>query len=71
MDRLLTRNEVLEILAVGDQTLRRMLRRGEFPQPVRVGRQLRWHPAQIREWLRDETEDSADWWKQATGKESG
>lgn len=45
---LLTINEVLEILRVCRRTLEREINRGRFPRPIKVGKCLRWPPADLQ-----------------------
>lgn len=42
MDNLLRAAQVARLLGVHVRTLRRLRRRGLFPQPVRLGRMVRW-----------------------------
>lgn len=62
MTRLLNLREVAEICDVSTRTVRRLIRRGEFPEPRLVGRQFRWPPQDIEDFagveieIEDETE---------------
>ena len=47
----LTSAQVAEILEVSTRTLHRMVDRGEFPAPFKVGRQSRWLPQTVRDHL--------------------
>jgi predicted DNA-binding transcriptional regulator AlpA len=40
-------------LGVCDRTLRRMIRRGELPPPVRMGGRSRWLAGRVRQWIND------------------
>ena len=50
--RALKREEVLGLVSLSSATVYRMMSRGEFPRPVRVGRRAaRWHSDEVEEWL--------------------
>lgn len=56
-ERLLTRQEVARVISVGIPTLDRMVKRGEFPRPVKVGPQLvRWSAGTVQAWIQEQTE---------------
>ena len=48
---LLTRRELAETLRVSTRTVERLTASGVLPQPVRIGRSVRWRSAEIYEWL--------------------
>ena len=51
-DRYLRREEVQEIVGIGRSTLYRLMRRGEFPLPIKIGRRaIRWPLSEIDEYL--------------------
>jgi predicted DNA-binding transcriptional regulator AlpA len=50
-DQLLKRREVLDLLRLSAATLRRLVRHGLVPQPVRVGNGLRWKRSDIEAFL--------------------
>ena len=51
-DRLLRRREAEEITGLSRSTIYRMLKTGQFPQPVRVGRKaVRWKLSDIIAWM--------------------
>ena len=50
--RALKRKEVLGLVSLSSATVYRMMSRGEFPRPVRVGRRAsRWRSDEVEEWL--------------------
>lgn len=52
MDVLLTRREVERIVGLSRSTIYAMKARGDFPSPVRVGRQaVRWKKSSILRWI--------------------
>ena len=52
MDKLLTCNEVEEILGLGRTTIYEMVGAGRMPAPLKIGkRAIRWDPVELREWL--------------------
>jgi excisionase family DNA binding protein len=48
---LMTDLEAAQMLGVSMRHLRRMLSRGEFPEPIRLGRCTRWSRKQIEDWI--------------------
>jgi len=50
-ERLLTVTELAGLLSVPVKTIYRWRHRGEGPQPIRVGRYLRFDPADVNRWL--------------------
>ena len=51
MDPLLTPKAVAKFLSVHPRTLTRLALTSSFPQPIRIGRSLRWRADQISAWL--------------------
>ena len=50
--RALKLEEVLGLVSLSSATVYRMMSRGEFPRPVRVGvRAARWRSDEVEEWL--------------------
>jgi len=49
--RLLSVDELAELLQVPVKTIYRWRHRGEGPDPIRVGRHLRFDPADVKRWL--------------------
>ncbi|WP_206522726.1 helix-turn-helix domain-containing protein [Mesorhizobium sp. M7A.F.Ca.US.006.01.1.1] len=45
---------VCERLGIKERTLRRMCARGAFPQPNKIGRQLRWSEELVNRWTPDQ-----------------
>ena len=52
MEPMLSRNRLAELLDVSLATLDRLRASEDFPQPIRVGRSVRWLPSDIESWLR-------------------
>ena len=51
-DRLLRREEVETRCGIARSTIYRLMRTGEFPEPVKVGpRAVRWPASEIEAWL--------------------
>ena len=51
-DRLLTNEQVLEIVGVSRATLFRMVKRGKFPQAIQVSeRAVRWRESQVLDFI--------------------
>ena len=53
--RILKRAEVLAVCGISNTTLKRRLRSGEFPAPVRLGgpgsRRVGWRASDVRDWV--------------------
>ncbi len=61
MSNLLTRKQVSARCQLARTTVYRLMRSGEFPEPVRVGvRAVRWREAEIDEWLASRPRSSGD-----------
>ena len=51
-DRLLTRTEVQTRCGIARTTIYRLMRAGQFPEPVRIGpRAVRWPECELEAWL--------------------
>lgn len=48
---LLTIYEVADVLRVSTATVKRLWSSGKFPEPRRVGHQLRWRREVVEQWL--------------------
>lgn len=49
--RLLTAKELASVLDVSLRTIWRRRKDGSMPQPVRVGRSIRWRLLEVRQWI--------------------
>jgi len=49
-----TLNSLAERLGVTRPTISRLSKAGDFPRPIKVGRQLRFHPDDVAEWERQQ-----------------
>ena len=49
--RMIDVKEVARILSVCARTVRRLASRGILPQPIRFGRNVRWHLEEIEGWI--------------------
>ena len=47
VDKLLTLSEVRGVVGLSSATLYRMIERGDFPRPVKIGRAARWPTSEI------------------------
>ena len=56
-ERCLTSREITDYLQISKSTLTRRIEDGTFPTPIRIGRQLRWTPSSIQQWI-DEQRDN-------------
>lgn len=43
--------QVAQLLQVGEQTVRNMVDRGEFPKPFKAGRSTRWLASAVQAWI--------------------
>lgn len=53
---MMTFKEACTLLKVSESTLRRAIKRGEFPSPVKIGTRLIWDKSDIRKWIDDQKE---------------
>lgn len=53
MEKLLNIREISEILGVSIEHLRRLRKAGRMPEPLQLGRSLRWAQAVIENWIED------------------
>lgn len=52
LPRLLTRKEVEQITGLSTTSIYRMMREGNFPEPIRIGaRSVRWHENEIQDFI--------------------
>lgn len=49
---LLNKVTLCERLAVSERTIEMMIKRGEFPPPVRVGKHVYWSEVAVQKWQR-------------------
>lgn len=49
--RLISRNEVIDRVPVAYGTLLGMIKRGEFPRPREVRKQMLWLESEVEEWI--------------------
>ena len=60
-DRLLTRHEVQTRCGITRATVYRLMRTGQFPEPIKVGpRAVRWPSSEIEAWLAGRPRASGD-----------
>lgn len=53
-ERLLRRSDVADLTSIkANSTLYDMIRRGEFPAPVKLGRSSAWRESEVRQWIAD------------------
>lgn len=46
------RREVLELIGAGDNTIRRLMERGEFPRPIQISpRSIGWKKSDVHAWI--------------------
>jgi len=50
---LITKDEAAGLVAVSARTLDRLVSRGEFPPPIRLGGMRRWNRADLERWIAD------------------
>ena len=64
-DRLLTRTEVEALIRMSRSAIYRLMRTGQFPEPLRIGpRAVRWKRSEVEHWLESRPRATGD---QATG----
>ncbi len=47
-----TRLEVCRIFGIDKQTLNRMLKEDDFPQPTKIGKSWKWHKARLKHYIK-------------------
>jgi predicted DNA-binding transcriptional regulator AlpA len=57
-ERLLKLEEVAKHFSMNQRTLRRLWQRGEFPEPIRLGRAIRWREQTLIEFVNRKCEQS-------------
>ena len=66
-NRLLTRHEVESRCGISRTTVYRLMRLGQFPEPIRVGqRAVRWPESEIEKWLAERPRATGDESRSAT-----
>lgn len=59
--RLLTRQQIEEITGLTRSTIYRLMRSGQFPEPIRIGpRAVRWPQSEIESWIADRPRATGD-----------
>ena len=59
--RLLTRQQIEEITGLTRSTIYRLMRSGQFPEPIRIGpRAIRWPQSEIESWIADRPRATGD-----------
>lgn len=67
---MLTRQQVEARCGIGRTTIYRLMRAGEFPEPVRIGpRAVRWIEAEIAAWLASRPRSHGDGINRRAGSE--
>jgi excisionase family DNA binding protein len=62
---LLTTGEAASLLGMSERALRRADQRGKVPEPVRIGRNVRWRAAELTAWVEAGCPNRATWAAQA------
>lgn len=52
--------EAAQMFGVSDRHLRRLWKKGQFPEPVRLGGSVRWIVADLEQWLTNGCKNSKD-----------
>lgn len=55
-----TAHDLAAALKVSAKTVQRLVLSGELPKPMHIGRQLRWHPAVVDDYLRRLAEEAQE-----------
>ncbi|VVT48070.1 hypothetical protein UYSO10_2002 [Kosakonia radicincitans] len=45
-------NQVSSVIGFGKTKIYSMVKKGEFPKPVKIGRRVRWVSTEVEEWMR-------------------
>jgi prophage regulatory protein len=59
--KLLGKQEVMSLLGVSDRTLEKLVRAGNFPPPVRLGKTARWAESIVATWLQQKVASQLAW----------
>ena len=59
-DRLLTNRDLQARLRLSRTSIHFMVKRGEFPAPVQIGRARRWRESDVNAWIAAQTAAGAD-----------
>jgi excisionase family DNA binding protein len=54
MEDKIDQHDVAEYLGVSTRTVRNLIKRGELPPPIRIGRQQFWLKGKFMRWLEDD-----------------
>lgn len=49
-----------KVISFGKTKIEQMIKEGEFPAPIYIGRSRRWPMAQVEEWVRQKLSATAD-----------
>ncbi|MBN2692543.1 MAG: helix-turn-helix domain-containing protein, partial [Burkholderiaceae bacterium] len=60
-DPLLTKSTVSDLLHCSERTLERLVRSGEFPPPLRHGKEALWFESVVQHWLQTQREAQLAW----------
>jgi predicted DNA-binding transcriptional regulator AlpA len=58
---LLSKDAVLGLLGVSDRTLEKLVRQGQFPPPLRLGKTVRWAEPVVHRWMTMQLEAQLSW----------
>ena len=50
-EKFITLHDVVQIVGFKKSTIYKMIRKGFFPPPVKIGRSSRWKLSDIKEWM--------------------
>lgn len=56
-EKLLTIGDVAKLMQISERHIQNMVRDSSFPQPVRIGRTVRFRPGDIRKFLNGTSDD--------------
>ena len=51
---MMTLKEACTLLKVSESTIKRAIKRGEFPSPIRIGSRMIWSKSDVRKWIDDQ-----------------
>ncbi len=57
LEPLLTSKEVADLMKVSEKHIQNLVKRGQLPQPVRLGKAIRFRRAEIRRFLNGDAND--------------
>ena len=59
--RLLTKEQVVQLLSVSERTLEKLVKACQFPPPLRIGKRAQWVESVVHTWLEKKVASQLAW----------